>query len=183
MTRRFAAILTLAVCASFLAAGAAQAATVKDTFDYHIGDGFAVLNNTGDRAMAENGDIVTVRGSGTFDVIAKTATGGGTFTHKNSGGSVVATGTWTATGLLSFQSYGDGTPQGTPPTFFGGRAALAVALTPTGTGLKIPGILEVECLLGDPPGGAHEGIRLLVKDDINFNQTVRHGGATVFVRT
>ena len=46
--------------------------------------------------MAENGDTVTVRGNGTFDVVAKTATGGETFTHKTAKGTVVATGKWTA---------------------------------------------------------------------------------------
>jgi len=43
---RFALIATLAICSSAFGAGAAQAATVKDTFDYHIGDGFGgVLKN------------------------------------------------------------------------------------------------------------------------------------------
>lgn len=122
-----------------------------------------------------------VKGSGTFDVVTKDATGRGTFTHQFASGS--ATGTWTATSLLAFQSYGDGTPRGTSPSFFGGRIALAVVLTPDAhPDVQLPGILEVECLLGTPPGGAAEGIRLLVKGVINFNKTVLDSGETVFVK-
>jgi hypothetical protein len=178
----------LALLAAFVLAvaslsGSAQAATEKATFDYHIGDGFAgALNNTGNTAVAENGDTVTVRGSGTFDVVAKTATGGGTFVHKRANGSVFAMGTWRATGLLAFQSYGDGTPQGLPAFLFGGRAALAVTITPEGTTLALPGILTQDCLLGNPRGGAEEGVRLVVKGIINFNKSVHESGENVFVK-
>src|SRR5712691_906002 len=161
MRARLALIVALAIALSALGSGAAQAATVKATFGYHIGDGFAVLNNDGNTAVAENGDTVNIRGTGTFDVVNKTASGAGRFTHKRADGTIVATGTWTATGLLAFQSYGDGTPQGLPAFLFGGRAALTIVGTPAGTTLTLPGILEVECALGTPPGGAEEGVRLL----------------------
>ncbi len=166
----------LVLVASALLGSIAQADTERATFDYHIGDGFAgVLNTTGDQAMAENGDVVTVKGGGTFDVVTKSASGGGTFTHQFSGGS--ATGTWAATGLLAFQSYGEGRPG-----LFGGRASLAVTLTPDAhPDVHVPGILEIECLLGSPPPGAQEGVRLLAKGVINFNKTVMESGATVFV--
>ena len=183
MRAQFAFVAALVLALSALSSGATQAATVKDSFGYHIGDGFGgVLNNTGNQAVAENGDTVTVRGSGSFDVVAKTATGGGTFTHKTASGTVLATGAWAATDLLAFQSYGDASAQGLPSFLFGGRAALAVSLTPSVTALQIPGLLEIECLLGSPPGGAEEGIRLLVKGHINFNKSVHESGETVFVR-
>src|SRR6266704_1084317 len=76
------------------------------TFAYHVGD--ALIQGLGfppgNKAMADNGDVVTVIGTGTFDVAAKSATGGGTFVHKTSGGTTVASGTWAATELLTFQS-------------------------------------------------------------------------------
>ena len=182
MKSKFGFVTILILTASAFLGSAALADTERTTFDYHIGDGFAgALNNTGNTAVAENGDRVNVRGTGTFDVVGKTATGGGTFTHKRADGTTVAAGTWTATGLLAFQSYGPGTPQGTPPNLFGGRAALAIVGTPTGTTVMLPGILEIECALGTPPGGAEEGVRLLVKGIINFNKSVHESGENVFV--
>ena len=47
--------------------------------------------------------------------------------------------------------------------------------------VEADGILEVTCLIGSPPGGAHEGIRLNVKDLINFNKSV--SGDTLFIQT
>lgn len=161
------------------------AAHATGTFDYHVGDAFlqSLGFPAGDKAVAENGDVVTVIGTGTFDVVAKSATGGGTFVHRKSGGALVASGTWAATGLLDFQSYGNGVPQGLPPTFFGGRAAFAALLTPSANpSVHLPAVLQVECLLGVPPTGAVEGIRLNVQDVINFNKTVLKSGATVYIR-
>ena len=181
--KRFVPILILAICASFAGAGTAQAATVKATFGYHIGDaliqsfGFPV----GNKAMAENGDVVTVVGTGTFDVTTKTATGGGTFEHRTSGGTLVGKGSWTATGLIAFQSYGNATPQGLPASFYGGRASLAIVGTPNGTSLHLPATLQIECQLGNFPSSVIEGVRLNVYDVINFNKTIE-GGGNVFFR-
>jgi hypothetical protein len=143
------------------------------TFEYRLG-------LAGSKATAENGDVVTVTvtrdGTNKFDVAAKSATGGGTFVHKTSGGTVVGSGTWVATGLLDFQSYGNGVPQGFPASNFGGRAALTLSLTPSANpSVHLPAILQMECLVGEPPAGATEGIRLNVKDVINFNTTVPSG--------
>src|SRR5437867_10672107 len=148
------------------------AAREGGTFAYHVGD--ALIQGLGfppgNRAMAENGDVVIVIGTGAFDVAAKSATGGGTFVHKTSGGATVGSGTWAATELLTFQSYGNAVPQGLPPTFFGGRVALNVLLTPTANpSVHRPAILQIECALGNVPAGALEGVRLNVQDHINFN--------------
>jgi hypothetical protein len=156
------------------------------TFAYHVGD--ALIQGlgfpAGNKAVAENGDVVTVIGTGTFDVAAKSATGGGTFVHKTSGGTTVGSGTWVATELLAFQSYGNAVPQGLPPTFFGGRVALNVLLTPTANpSVHRPAILQIECALGSKiPGGAVEGVRLNVQDHINFNKTVPESGANVYIK-
>ena len=155
------------------------------TFAYHVGD--ALIQGLGfppgNQAVAENGDVVTVIGTGTFDVAAKSATGGGTFVHKTSGGTTVGSGTWAATELLTFQSYGNAVPQGLPPTFFGGRVALNVLLTPTANpSVHLPAILQIECALGKVPPGAAEGVRLNVPDVINFNKTVLESGANLYIK-
>jgi hypothetical protein len=162
-----------------------RAAHEVGTFAYHIGD--ALIESLGfppgNQAMAENGDVLTVIGTGTFDVAARSATGGGTFVHKNSGGMTVGSGTWAATELLTFQSYGNAVPQGLPPTFFGGRVALKVLLTPIANpSVHLPAILQIECALGNTPPSAVEGIRLNGQDVINFNKTVPESGANVYIK-
>ena len=161
------------------------AAHETGTFDYHVGDAF--IQNlgfpAGNKARADNGDVVTIIGTGTFDVAAKSATGGGTFVHKTSGGTVVGSGTWAATALLDFQSYGNAVPQGLPPTFFGGRVMLTALLTSSANpSAHLPAILQVECALGKVPAGAVEGVRLNVQDVINFNKTVPESGANVYIK-
>jgi hypothetical protein len=133
-------------------------------------------------ARAPNGDMVSITGSGTFSVQPKSASGSGTFTHTNSQGKVLASGTWTATELLSYQSYGCGVVLGMPipPNFCGGKLQLRVTLTPTG-GTSHEAILWVFCIIGpNPPNSAEEGVRLLVPGIINFNEVVT--GENVYIR-
>ena len=150
--------------------------TLVETFSAHETGTFLYrLNAAGNKATAENGDVVTVTvtrdGTNRFNVAEKSATGGGTFVHNTSAGALVGSGTWMATGLLVFQSYGSGVANN-----FGGRAALTVSLTPSANpSVHLAGILVIECLVGDPPSGAFEGIRLNVKDVINFNTPVESG--------
>src|SRR6266498_2845648 len=63
--------------------GTASAHTVKASFEYHVGD--ALIQSlgfpAGNQAVADNGDVVTIVATGTFDALARTATGGGTFVH------------------------------------------------------------------------------------------------------
>ena len=74
----------------------------------------------------------------------------------NSTGAVLATGTWTATDLMTYQSYGCGVLFGTQidSEFCGGRVFMAVTLTPTGTTLQIPAMLTVLCVIGDHVPGS-----------------------------
>jgi hypothetical protein len=105
------------------------------------------------------------------------------FVHKTAGGTTVGSGTWAATKLLTFQSYGNAVPQGLPPTFFGGRVALNVLLTPTANpSVHLPAILQIECALGKVPPGSLEGVRLDVQDVINFNKTVPERGANLYIK-
>jgi hypothetical protein len=179
--RRF---LTLTAGVTLLIAlvttGSARAATSKAAYAFRVGSPTTA-------AMADNGDVVLMSGTGALDVSAKTASGGGVFTHM-SGPTVLASGTWTATRLLSFQFYGCGHIDGTvlPPNLCGGLAALDVQLVGHPAGqpnvtISADGLLWIDCLIGDPPPSGEEGVRLNLKDLINFNQTVPESGTTVFI--
>jgi len=138
--------------------------------------------------VAPNGDQIAISGEVDFAVNPKTATGDGSFIHMNAAGTVLASGTWEATGLLDYQSYGCGVVFGTPidPSACGGRVAMRVMLaTPEG---ELPGILTVFCVIGpNPPnsiisnGDRSEGATLSVPGIINFNHSA--GGDNVIIQT
>jgi hypothetical protein len=138
--------------------------------------------------VAPNGDQIAIEGEAEFSVNPNAVTGSGSFTHMNAGGTVLATGTWRATGLVDYQSYGCGVVFGDPlpPNFCGGRVAMKVTLTtPLG---ELPGILTVVCVIGpNPPnsiisnGDRSEGATLNVPGVINFNHTA--GGDNVIIQT
>ena len=138
--------------------------------------------------VAPNGDRIAIEGEAEFSVNPKTVEGSGTFTHRNAAGTVLATGTWEATGLLDYQSYGCGVVFGDqiPPDFCGGKVVIRVMLdTPLG---ELPGILTVICVIGpNPPnsiisnGDRSEGATLGIPGIINFNHTA--GGDNVIIQT
>jgi len=153
------------------------------TYNWHAGDAFLIaVNPAFGPAVAEasNGERVELKGTGTLGIHPQSATGGGTFVHKNAAGGVIGSGSWRVTDLLSFQSYGTGT---TPPTWNAGKAQFRVELSPTGASFVRGGILDVECHLpgSTVPGGIEEGIRLVVPGVANFNMSV--GGNTLFIKT
>jgi len=150
------------------------------TYGWHAGDAFTPPLVPPDVAEAANGDRIILTGTGTLTLHPKSATGGGTFTHTTAEGTVLATGTFTATELLSFESYGPSPLL--PPFLNSGQALIRVALVPDGSTTSIDGILRVECVLPGStfPGGKEEGINLLLPGIANFNHQV--SGATVFVR-
>ena len=129
-------------------------------------------------ATASNGDIIEVAGQGTLSIHPKTATGNGTFTHKDSDGTIVlGSGTWMATELLSFQEYGPSTdPANFPPNLRAGYANIKVHLT--GGGAEFPGILRVYCVLpgAKVPASTPEGILLNIPGVANFNKVAGEGG-------
>ena len=135
---------------------------------------------------AANGDMVTITGHADFSVNPKSAEGSGAFTHT-SNGSVVGSGTWMATGLLAYQSYGCGIVGDVilPPNFCGGKVRLRVTLTtPVG---QFPATMTVICIIGPKaPASAFgdkrsEGAMLDVPGVINFNHTA--GGDNVIIQT
>jgi hypothetical protein len=137
--------------------------------------------------VAPNGDHIAITGDAEFSVNPNAVEGGGSFTHTNAAGTVLATGTWEATGLLVYQSYGCGELFGTPipPEACGGRVAMRVTLTtPAG---QLPATLTVFCVIGpNPPnsiisnGDRSEGATLSIPGIINFNHSA--GGDNVIVQ-
>lgn len=175
MRRQLTFFVTLAFVMSSLT-GVASAES--ETLDYRwlAGEGdtaFGALCDLGgppcpNVATASNGDTIEIAGEGTLSVHPKSVTGNGTFTHNFAGGGSVS-GTWTATQLLSFKSYGPNA--GFPPNFEAGRATIRVQLFVGGNPVG-SGILTVGCLLGGPrePGGLFEGVKLSVQGGPNFNK-------------
>jgi len=182
MKRRSVLTFVLALAIAPLFPGQATADSGSATYAYVVGApplcGLA-SDACPDVSVAPNGDKIAIAGSGTLSIGPKTATGGGTFTHKTAGGSVVASGRWNVTGLAGFHSFGSASAQGLPSDLFGGMAILKVHIVTT-SGLQADGLLTITCTLGDQiPAGAAEGVRLNVQDIINFNREV--SGFTVFV--
>jgi hypothetical protein len=98
--RRVLVPVLAAMLVAFGLAGSASAASSKATFDWHVGD--ALIQSlgipAGDSAMADNGDVITLIGTGTFDAATKSATGSGTLVHHLAATGATETGTFTVTG-------------------------------------------------------------------------------------
>ncbi len=156
----------------------------SSTFQWHVGDSFLAAVNPKFGApsvtMTYNGDTVAVNGTGSLSLNPSSVTGGGMFVHRDSSGNIKAKGTWEANSLISFVSYGPGTPQGQPSSLFGGKATFHVTLLVDGKPVH-DGILTVFCELGKPPHGTDEGVRLVVQGTpFNFNKQL--SGFTVFMK-
>lgn len=78
----------------------------SSTYTWHV---------NGTVTEASNGDRVALTGTGPLGIHPKSASGGGTFEHTNAQGTVIGSGTWTVTELLSFQSYGAAPPPSAAP--------------------------------------------------------------------
>lgn len=161
--------------------------TSKAAYDWHIGD--ALLQSFGfpvaEQAVAPNGDVVTIEGTGSFSADGKWATGGGTFSHHIAATGATVTGTFTADGVISFQFYGCGEDAGEPlpPEFCGGLLKLAITATPDGApNVHLAAALTINCEIGtDVPASVVEGVRVNVFDVINFNKPVLESGANLYI--
>jgi hypothetical protein len=188
MRRHRATVLAIAFGLALVMPAATSAHTTKAAYDYHVGD--AVIGSIGfptnSQAMASNGDIVTIIGTGSFSAAGKLADGGGTFSHHIAATDTTITGTWTATRLISFQSYGCGELEGSPvpPNFCGGVAKLAITATPDANpAVHLAAALTITCVVGtNVTPSAVEGVRVNVYDVINFNKTVPESGANIFIK-
>jgi hypothetical protein len=156
--------------------------------------------NGGTVVRAAHGDTVELTGAATFTLQPKSITGEGplvgavfgpipnSFTHRDRDGSVLATGTWEPTDVLSYQSYGPATPEqiaefgGLPPGTEGGKLMMKVALFVGGVHVH-DGIITIVCLLGNPPKHAEETALVLVQGaGLNFNEPVEEGNGNIFIR-
>jgi hypothetical protein len=123
---------------------------------------------------------------GTFSVHPKSIEASGEFEHFLADGSLFATGTWTATELISFQPYGCGEVLGDPipPDLCGGAVTFAASFsTPIG---ELDGIITVFCIVGPKAPASHddpagEGVTVVVPGIINFNHV--GGGENIYIQT
>src|SRR6266545_2392186 len=148
--RRLGLFVAILFLLGAIAPSAALGHTSMAAYDWHVGD--ALLQSfgfpVGEQAIAPNGDVVTIEGTGSFSADGKWATGGGTFSHHVAATDATITGTFTADHLISFQFYGCGT-EGLPPNFCGGLLKLAITATPDAApGLHLAGALTINCEVG-----------------------------------
>jgi hypothetical protein len=189
--------LILFLCAS------ARAQISPANYTFVVASGF--LCDSGDSgscpavAKSANGDSYEISGAGAFDPQNKSVKAAGTFNHKSTNGNVLETGVWTASDLISFDSYGVapaalmqrgpafGRPQigykrlptqGPLPT--GGLAIFRILLMPV-SGTTKTAVLQANCALGDVPRERSvEGIRLSFEKGGNeFSEEV--GGRVIFL--
>lgn len=134
-------------------------------------------------ARSDDGDAYEITGAGTLNTQSKSVTVAGTFAHKSSNGTVLESGVWIASDLISFDSYGiapDALRQqlaALPPRQVGPKhLPLSARLVPTGglavfhirllsiSGGSKTAVLQVNCALGDVPHErSAEGIRLALE--------------------
>jgi hypothetical protein len=122
-----------------------------------------------------NGHILEVVGQGTFvKGDTDSVTGGGTFVVTDDAAHVLAQGTWTATELDHFTSFGNGS--GFPEDFEGGLARLDIRIHPAGTSRTFAGSLQIHCAINNP--SSIEGVQAFAAGDAF---TVPVFGETVFI--
>jgi hypothetical protein len=202
LTAAWVAVLSLIL---FLCAGSARGQISSANYTFVVASGF--LCDSGDSgscpaiAKSANGDRYEISGAGTFDLQSKSVRAAGTFNHKSTNGNMLETGVWTASDLISFDSYGTaatfmhggpafGGPQigykrlplrsGPLPT--GGLAIFSVLLTPV-SGTTKTAVLQVNCALGKVPDEHQvEGVRLAFEGGgAAFDEEV--SGSTLFLLT
>jgi hypothetical protein len=127
-----------------------------------------------DTSMAPDGSTIKLFGVGTLTAgpDKTTTTIVGTFTK--SGGE---TGTWKATAIDGFVSYGTKLPGQTfpGPPATGGKAKLRVSLSNGETGL-----LTIFCVIGSPPPSTMEGVHLVLGSGVSGEYNTIVVGATIF---
>jgi hypothetical protein len=158
-------------------------------------------------ARASNGETIEINGAGTLGLAGKSVTAAGAFTEKTPAGDIVNTGVWTATGLVSFSSYGIAPrallvdyprlrtlglfPMGkgmmpgpmaslmAGPVAADGLAVIRIRLLPD-AGTPSDGLLRVNCAKGKVPAEEQsDGVRLTITGGPVFDEQV--SGRTVFL--
>jgi len=132
-----------------------------------------------DQAAASNGDIIELSGQGTLSVHPKSASGGGTFAHRNANGDILGMGNWTATDLISFKEFGPSPVR--PPEWRAGASNIRIHLVDDLSGAEFDAILKLDCILPEAkvPPSLQEGLRVNILGSLNFNQLIL--GPTLFI--
>jgi hypothetical protein len=164
--RRFALACVFVFCLAALVPGSAGARTSKSSFLVFVQPTITA---------ASNGLTLETELEGSFNVADKTASGNGSYVVMD-GTTVLESGTFTLTRLVTFQFYGCGEVEGIalPPDLCGGRAIFGFHST-SSTGVERNGLFEVNCQIHDPgtkpPPGTSEGVKVNARG-INFNKHV-----------
>jgi len=176
-----------ALCLGTTSAVAIGATDNHDNYSWHVGVPFVPGFPPFARASGTGGTI-QMSGSGQLKAGPDNfATGGGTYVLLDAQENPIvgSGGAWSVVpgqrGMLGFVSYGCGNlgPMPVPPNFCGGETHLRIVLA-GGTLTGQEGILTIMCLVGSPPGGKDEGIRLVLGNGTNFTHTEE--GATLFIK-
>ena len=177
--------LTAAICGALaLAPATALADSASHTY--------VLVAEEANIGVAPSGDTIHVSCQategvcGTFSVNPKSIEASGEFEHFLPDGSLFASGTWTATRLISFHAYGCGVVFGDliPPDLCGGAVKFAATFsTPIG---ELPGTITVFCVVGNKVpasigGPFTEGVTVDVPGIVNFNHP--GGGDNIYVQT
>jgi hypothetical protein len=176
-------LLALTVLTLAMSAGTAGAKPSK--YSFHVGDGFAGIASP-ETSAASNGDTITISSTGKFHVASHKASGGGTFEHRASGGTLLASGNFTVLRVTSFDPFGCGVAEGEPlpSNFCGGLVVLPVHVVghPVAGGTEeFNAVMTITCLVGDRiPPGLEENVAFAIPGLIDFDQPV--SGENLFVK-
>jgi hypothetical protein len=124
-------------------------------------------------ATAPDGSSISMKGKGSLTAgPGSMASGGGTYMKSNG-----ETGTWRATGLDSFVSYGTSTIAAVPGAT-GGEAKLRISLSNGQSGT-----LTIICVApgSQPPPSRMEGIQVILGAGASGEYTMETHGNTVFI--
>ncbi len=135
---------------------------------------------------AVTGDTVEVTGSGIVRPDSGDVTGGGTFVHKHSDGSVFARGFYVVTDFVSWEQRAGTFPAPNDGVGHLSEASAGVlvldilAFADGGPAGGIPGVLTIHCHFPDTPQADEEGIELTATVGGTTFHFTQHGGVTLF---
>ncbi len=135
---------------------------------------------------ATTGDTVEVTGSGIVKPDSGDVTGGGTFVHKHSDGSVFAQGFYVVTDFVSWEQRAGTFPAPNDGVGHLSQASAGVlvldilAFAADGPAGGIPGVLTIHCHFPNTPQADEEGIELTATVGGTTFHFTQHGGVTLF---
>jgi hypothetical protein len=196
-----AAILSMILGSMILGGDAVIAQNIFPEYTFLVASGFLCdSGNCPAVARSTRRDTYEFTGAGTFNTQTKSVNAAGTFAHKAPDGTVLETGVWTSSQLLSFDLCGAapnalrqrGIAAGVPgfrsnllpmsvsPVPVGGLAVFHIRLLPA-SGMPMSAVLQLNCALADAPRDrSADGIRLkLERNPTEFSEEL--GGSVMFL--